>query len=147
MDARILVVEDDHAIRELVTGLLRDVGYHVVAARDGAAGLELLRQTTFDLAVLDMGLPILSGRELAQRMASEQIQVPVLVMTAGRDARRAAHEIGAVGYITKPFDIDELERVVRNALDGHVMPRLPYLSSTLSRRQGIARTRTQADGD
>ncbi|MEI6665476.1 MAG: response regulator [Chloroflexota bacterium] len=63
-----------------------------------------------------MGLPLMSGRELVQHMAAG-IDVPILVMTAGRDARRAAHDVGAIGYIAKQFDIDELERSVRVALE------------------------------
>lgn len=119
MPNRILIVEDDTPIRELVTSLLRDVGYDVVTTTNGVAALETLqRDQSFDLVLLDMGLPLMNGRELAQQMAASGIDVPVLVMTAGRDARRAAHDIGAIGYIAKPFDIDELERAVRVALEG-----------------------------
>ncbi len=136
MPNRILIVEDDTPIRELVTSLLRDVGYDVVTTTNGVAALETLqRDQSFDLVLLDMGLPLMNGRELAQQMAASGIDVPVLVMTAGRDARRAAHDIGAIGYIAKPFDIDELERAVRVALEGggEVNPRshfaLPQLRS------------------
>ena len=119
MPNRILIVEDDTPIRELVTSLLRDAGYDVVTTTNGVAALEVLqRGEQFELIVLDMGLPLMSGRELAQHMAASGIDVPILVMTAGRDARRAAHDVGAIGYIAKPFDIDELERAVHVALEG-----------------------------
>jgi DNA-binding response OmpR family regulator len=145
MANRILIVEDDTPIRELVTSLLRDVGYDVLTTTNGVAALEALQgEAQFDLILLDMGLPLMSGRELAQQMANHGIEVPILVMTAGRDARRAAHEIGAIGYIAKPFDIDELERAVRVALEGgaDVNPRSHF---ALPQLRGLRRARPLGD--
>jgi DNA-binding response OmpR family regulator len=119
MPVRILLVEDDAAIRSLVSEVLADGGHVVTTANDGAAALRLLDPAQpFDLVVLDMRLPLVDGWGFAQRMRARDMDIPLLVMTAGRDARRAAEEVGAIGYVGKPFDIDELERAVQVALEG-----------------------------
>jgi DNA-binding response OmpR family regulator len=119
MPVRILLVEDDAAIRSLVSEVLTEGGHAVTTANDGAAALRLLDPVEpFDLVVLDMRLPLVDGWGFAERMRGRGMDVPLLVMTAGRDARRAAEEVGAIGYVGKPFDIDELERAVRVALEG-----------------------------
>ena len=120
MSMCLLVVEDDGAIRRLVSEVLIDAGYVVTGAGDGAAALRLLDPAEpFDLIVLDMRLPLVDGWRFAEQMRARGMDFPLLVMTAGRDARRNAGEVRAVGYVGKPFDIDELERAVRAALAGH----------------------------
>jgi DNA-binding response OmpR family regulator len=120
MPARVLVVEDDAAIRRLVSEVLADAGYAVAEAADGAAALRVLDPgDPFALVVLDMRLPLVDGWSFAEQMRARGMDFPLLVMTAGREARRLALEVRAVGYVGKPFDIDELERAVRAALEGH----------------------------
>jgi CheY-like chemotaxis protein len=116
---RVLVVEDDAAVRRLVSEVLADSGHDVTEAGDGAAALRFLDpDRPFDLVVLDMRLPLIDGWAFAEQMRARGMDIPLLVMTAGRDARRAAEDVRAVGYVGKPFDIDELERAVRTALGG-----------------------------
>jgi len=114
---RILVVDDETPIAQLVGQTLNAAGYETAIANDGATALPLLDPTRpFDLIVLDMRMPRLDGWQFSAAMRKRGLDIPIVVMTAGRDARVAAEQIGAVGYITKPFDIDALEDTVRHAL-------------------------------
>jgi two-component system chemotaxis response regulator CheY len=104
----ILVVEDDPAILSSVVDILEFEGYEVEAAMDGAEGLEVLERIRPTLILLDMRMPVLNGWDFARIMKERGINVPVLVMTAAQDARRWAQEIGADGYIAKPFHLLDL---------------------------------------
>jgi DNA-binding response OmpR family regulator len=117
MAARILVVEDEPAIRELVAEILVEEGYEVVQAPDGAMALEAIdHNSAFDLVVLDMWMPNVNGWQFASALNVRGLPVPLLVMTAARDAKEHANEIGARGYIGKPFDVDQLLVAVEHAL-------------------------------
>ena len=105
---RILVAEDDPAIRELVTVRLELAGYHVIAARDGVAALEHAVNGPFAAAVLDVNMPGLDGFGVLRAMRSEATlaKVPVLMLTA-RNAPAdvtVALNSGADDYMAKPFD-------------------------------------------
>jgi len=104
----VLVVEDDPAILSSVVDILEFEGYEVESATDGARGLEVLERTTPTLILLDMRMPVLNGWDFARIMKERGISVPVLVMTAAQDASRWAQEIGADGYIAKPFHLLDL---------------------------------------
>lgn len=112
----VLVVDDDPSIRTLVTRLLEDESYETRAAEDGRAALAIVEERTPELVLLDMRMPVMDGWEFARRLRESRGDVPVVVMTAARDAALWAHEIGARGHISKPFDLDDLIRVVRDAL-------------------------------
>jgi DNA-binding response OmpR family regulator len=104
----VLVVEDDEAIRELVVLVLQDEGYVVLEAGDGRAGLDAVALGRPSLVLLDMRMPVLSGWDFARVLRERGEAVPIVVMTAARDARAWAAEIGAVGFLAKPFELDEL---------------------------------------
>ena len=104
----VLVVEDDPAILSSVADILEFEGYSVETATDGAQGLSVLERVTPTLILLDMRMPVLNGWDFARIMKERGISVPILVMTAAQDARRWAQEIGADGYIAKPFHILDL---------------------------------------
>jgi two-component system, chemotaxis family, chemotaxis protein CheY len=91
-----------------VVDILEFEGYEVEAAMDGAEGLEVLERIRPTLILLDMRMPVLNGWDFARIMKERGINVPVLVMTAAQDARRWAQEIGADGYIAKPFHLLDL---------------------------------------
>src|SRR5687767_10201174 len=105
---RILVADDDAVIREAVTEILEIEGYRVLTAADGLEALRLLRQDPPALLILDMRMPGLNGWEVAAEMRSLAIDVPILVMTAARDARAWAAEVAASGYLAKPFELQAL---------------------------------------
>jgi DNA-binding response OmpR family regulator len=106
---RVLVVEDDEAIAQVLQRSLRLEGYDVKIAGDGVAALEEAHAFLPDLVVLDLGLPRLDGIEVAKRMR-ESDDVPILVLTArdAIEARVAGLDSGADDYLVKPFDRQEL---------------------------------------
>jgi two-component system, chemotaxis family, chemotaxis protein CheY len=110
---RILVVEDDDGIRDLVDLVLSTAGYEVLTAPNGAAALQLVGQVHPDLVLLDMRMPVMDGWEFARRYrARPEPHAPILVLTAARDAAARAAEIHANGYLGKPFDMEELLMLV-----------------------------------
>ncbi len=116
MDKRpILVIDDDPAILETVSEILEDEGYPVELATNGAEGLKVLDRMRPAVVVLDMRMPVLDGWRFARVLTERGIKLPILVMTAAQDARRWAQEIGADGFLAKPFDlmalIDAVERL------------------------------------
>lgn len=116
MGQRILVVEDEPAILDLVGQVLDEEGYNVTRAANGAVALEAIATgAAFDLAVLDMWMPVINGWQFAAALAERGLHMPLLVMTAAKDASAYASAVGAVGFIGKPFSIDQLVLAVRNA--------------------------------
>jgi DNA-binding response OmpR family regulator len=119
MAARVLVVDDDPSILGIVTEMLRDEGYEVTGAADGSAALDAVSNDDFALVILDMRMPVMDGWGFAREMRARGQDLPIVVMTAAQDARRWAEEIAAVGYIAKPFDLDEFLGEVQRALTDH----------------------------
>ncbi len=113
-DATILVVDDDEAILEVVADVLRFEGYPVATAIDGAEALDAVERQRPALVLLDMRMPRVDGWAFARAVAARGIELRILVMTAARDAAGWAEEIGAQGYLAKPFDIGELLEAVRS---------------------------------
>jgi two-component system response regulator QseB len=117
-DMRILLVEDDHALGEGIRTALKPEGYTVDWLQDGASALHALSHESFELAILDLGLPRMDGLELLKRLRAAGNAVPVLVLTA-RDAttdRIAGLDAGADDYLVKPFDVAELKARLRALL-------------------------------
>src|SRR5215472_8590673 len=113
----ILVVEDNEDTRQALTVLLNLEGYPVVGAEDGLEGLRTLLQHRPSLVLLDLTMPVVDGWEFRdeQRALPDPAlaSTPVLLVTALADAQRHADELGAVGFIQKPIDIDRLLETVR----------------------------------
>jgi DNA-binding response OmpR family regulator len=118
--ARVLLVEDDQHIRELVELHLRLEGQTVTAARDGNEGLARARAESFDLIVLDLMLPGLDGMTVCRaiRRESRNLDTPILMLTARRDEsdKVLGLDSGADDYLTKPFGVRELVARVRALL-------------------------------
>ena len=108
---RILVVEDDNALRDTLVQALSLGGYGVDAVSDGRVADRALTEGGYDLVVLDLGLPDLDGTEVLRRMRGRQDRTPVLVLSARDDIAERVHglKIGADDYLTKPFALPELE--------------------------------------
>lgn len=112
---RVLLVEDDPHLGDGLTIGLRQAGYAVDWVRDGAAADVALSTESFDIVVLDLGLPRVSGMDLLARLRGRKQHVPVLILTA-RDAtadKIAGLDAGADDYLVKPVDIDELAARLR----------------------------------
>jgi CheY-like chemotaxis protein len=109
--ARILVIEDDAAVRAYIDMALEEIGHEVVDAEHGAAALTLLdaQAAVPDVILLDMRMPKMDGWEFARQYhARPGPKVPIVVMTAAQDAAGRAAQISADSYLAKPFDLDEL---------------------------------------
>lgn len=106
---RVLVIDDDPAIRDLIKSALTLFGYQVAVATDGAEGLERAAEWQPALILLDMRMPVLDGWEFA-RIYRERPgeKSPILVVTAATDAAASAAEIEAAGFLAKPFHINDL---------------------------------------
>lgn len=114
---RILIVEDEESIARFLELELRHEGYQVGKAADGRAGLDMALSGQYDLVLLDIMLPLLSGMEVIRRLRKES-QIPVIMLTA-RDTvmdKVSGLDMGADDYITKPFAIEELLARIRTAL-------------------------------
>ena len=107
----ILVVEDETRLREQLSERLRDNGYVVDAAADGEEGLYYCEEYPLDLAIIDIGLPKLSGIDLIRRLRSHDINFPILILTARGNWQDKVDglESGADDYLVKPFRFEELE--------------------------------------
>jgi two-component system sensor histidine kinase ChiS len=106
----ILVVEDDEGIRESVTTFLEMQGYRVRSAGDGFQAMELLKSGPMpNLVLLDMKMPIMNGWQVAIEFLDKHDHLsPFVVMTAAADAQQRAKDVSAVGWLAKPFTLDEL---------------------------------------
>jgi two-component system response regulator MprA len=115
---RVLVVDDDRAVREALRRALGLGGYEVLVAASGEEGMERVRTTVPDAVILDVGLPDLDGLEVCRRLRREGNRVPVLILTA-REAitdRIDGLDAGADDYVVKPFDVGELSARLRALL-------------------------------
>ena len=117
-EARLLVVEDDPNISELLSASLRYAGFEVATAPDGHSALRRAREIKPDLVVLDVMIPGIDGFEVVRRMAIDGITCPVLFLTA-RDAvedKITGLTVGGDDYVTKPFSLDEVIARIRAVL-------------------------------
>lgn len=115
---RLLLIEDDTALGEGIHLALTREGYTIDWLKDGASALHTLMSETFDLAILDLGLPRLDGLTVLKRLRDSGSILPVLILTA-RDAtedRIAGLDAGADDYLIKPFDVSELKARLRALL-------------------------------
>jgi two-component system, OmpR family, response regulator MtrA len=117
MDERLLLVEDDPSIREIVTLGLREAGFRVQTAADGSEGLTRALGEAFDAVILDVMLPSLDGFEVCREVRKAS-QVPIVMLTARTDTVDVVVglESGADDYVTKPFEMPELIARIRAVL-------------------------------
>jgi len=110
---RILVVDDDPDIRQLLQDRLRAKGYRVQSVVDGVRALEAVRAETFEGMILDIGIPSMDGMDVLRQIRIWDQQIPIVMVTASGAKELAVRAIGmgAQAYMLKPFDVDELQRV------------------------------------
>src|ERR1700691_1553482 len=107
---RLLVVEDERRMLELLQKGLSEEGHTVSCAIDGSDGLQMVRNNNFDVVILDVMMPKMDGFELARRMRSEKNVTPLLMLTAKDSVPDIVNglDLGADDYMTKPFSFEEL---------------------------------------
>ncbi|GAA4960778.1 response regulator transcription factor [Kineococcus glutinatus] len=117
-EARLLVVDDEPSIRELLATSLRFAGFDVASAADGAEALELAERTRPDLVVLDVMLPDMDGFTVTRKLRQRGRDVPVLFLTARDDTadKVAGLTAGGDDYVTKPFSLEEVVARIRAVL-------------------------------
>jgi CheY-like chemotaxis protein/HPt (histidine-containing phosphotransfer) domain-containing protein len=125
--SQVLLVEDDPEMPLVLSALLHDDHITLASARNAEEAFEQLRKQSFDLILLDLGLPGVNGFDLLKRLKDsvETEQIPVIVLTAwnGTSEKLRGFELGAVDYLTKPYEASELRARVRAALKAHHLQR------------------------
>jgi two-component system chemotaxis response regulator CheY len=114
----VLVVDDDPDILEALSEILEAEGYAVQKARNGQEALERLNGSPPDLVLLDLMMPVMDGYEFSRRLRQSALggSIPIIVLSADRNVGARAREIGAVGHLAKPFELNDLLAIVRRAL-------------------------------
>lgn len=120
--ARIVVCEDDPVILKLLQAALRETGYELLMASDGAAGFALIERERPDAILTDVTMPRMSGLELADavRARPDLAHIPIVFLSASaqRTHLEEGYQRGATAYVTKPFRSAELRAVLARVLDG-----------------------------
>jgi CheY-like chemotaxis protein len=118
--ARILIADDEDAIRSLIARALKQDGHDVMVAIDGAQALDVLTREkgAFELLLTDIRMPVMDGIALARVAARNHPEVTILLMTGYADQRERAHDLDALIHdvITKPFSLGTMRRAVNDAL-------------------------------
>ena len=117
----LLLVEDDVRVRRFVRRGLEAEGYCVTAAQDGIDGLHRAQAESYDVVILDVMLPGLSGREILKCVQDKHPTTPVIVISGASDKRDAEEllELGAFAYLAKPFELIEIEEAANRAIARH----------------------------
>jgi len=116
---KILVVDDEQSLREVLSIMLNRTGYAVTSVAGGEEAVELLSREIFDLVITDLRMPDVDGMEVLKAAKSASPETVVLVITAFATADSAVEAMkqGAFDYLTKPFQVDEVQLIIRNALE------------------------------
>ncbi|MEJ5349159.1 MAG: response regulator [Desulfosoma sp.] len=116
--AKILVIEDDDGLRELLGAFLQEVGHDVVLASDGLEGMECMDREPFDLIIVDVMLPYVSGIGLVKLSKERSPEVPVVCITGyGNSPEKLAQQEHADRVLSKPFDLKDLAAAVETLLE------------------------------
>ena len=128
---RVLLIEDDRMVGAAVTQAMRDAAYAVDWVTDGKAAVDAVEAETYDLALLDLGLPLADGLTLLRHFRKSYRQLPVIIVTArdGVDDRVDGLDLGADDYLTKPFEVRELLARMRAILRRQGSGTSPILSN------------------
>ncbi|MCD6320558.1 MAG: sigma-54-dependent Fis family transcriptional regulator, partial [Candidatus Desulfofervidaceae bacterium] len=119
MSYRLLIIEDDSTMRFALSELLSQRGYEIVEAADAEAGLKVVQKEEIDLAIVDIKLPGMNGLEAISLIQEKDASLPVIIITAYGDKKKALEALkkGAYDYFTKPFKMEEIEIVIKRALE------------------------------
>ena len=117
--SRILTIDDDANLRKTLSAILRAKGYDALAAKDGAEGLDMLKQYSCDVVLIDLGLPDIPGIEVLNTVKASCPSTEAIILTgnATLDSAIEATNRGAFSYLLKPYDIDQLMLHIKRAID------------------------------
>jgi DNA-binding NtrC family response regulator len=117
-DRSVLVVEDEIDLRTLLEDLVREAGFRVTTAEDGAAAIALLKKNTFDLALLDIQMPNASGIDVLRHIRQHSPATKAIMLTGYADLKHAmeAREFGALDFISKPYKLDDVLQTINRVL-------------------------------
>ena len=119
MSAHILLVEDDIDVAAVTKELLLEEGYEVSWSQDGLQALRFMEEQRLpDLILLDLMMPRMSGTQFLQEFSKLQLprKIPVLILSAGRNVEIVAMQVGADGFLVKPFDVEKLLETISRHL-------------------------------
>ncbi len=117
--SEILVVDDEKSLRELLTIMLENEGHEVTSAATGESAIKLIKEKVFDLVITDIRMRRSNGIDVLESVKQRQPQTPVVMMTAYASAETAVEAMkkGAYDYISKPFNVEDLQLIVKNAVE------------------------------
>ena len=121
---RVLIVEDDSDILEILSTLLVHRGYSVTTADDGYQALRRIAAEPPDIILLDVMMPGFDGWDVMAEMRDQALRTPIVVVSALDNARQRAMDFGAAAFLSKPFDLDDVLRLVEN-----LVPKKPASAS------------------
>ncbi|MGH7969906.1 MAG: response regulator, partial [Limisphaerales bacterium] len=152
LESQVLLVEDDPRMPEVLAALLADDHIVLESARDAVEALRMVRERPFDLVLLDLGLPGMNGFELLRQLkeSPETQLIPIIVLTAWNSTgdKLRGFELGAVDYLTKPFEAAELRARVRATLrTKHLQDELTQTNRELLGARLAAETAARAKAD
>jgi len=125
MHAKILIIEDNEDLAFTLTNVLKKEGYQVATVGDGEKGLEKIQKELFDLVLLDLKLPKMNGLDVLSQIKKSDDDILVIMMTASTDPKPAIEALkkGAYDYVMKPFELDEIKKLTKNALESSELKR------------------------
>ncbi len=117
-ETRILLADDEEALRELLREQLSAQGYTIDEAKDGVEAIEKLQQNSYQLAILDINMPRKNGLDVLRHIREQNLPMRVIMLTGrvGFSVGSESMMLGADEYITKPFDLDYLEMAIKKVL-------------------------------
>jgi len=129
MGDKVLVVDDELPVRDVLTDFLSGEGYEVILASNGEEALALAKKEDPQVILLDIGMPVINGLEVCKRLKADQHMkfIPVIIITGQAHSKEEAIEVGADDFINKPFDLIELSFRLKSAL------RMRYLTTEVQR--------------
>lgn len=119
----LLIIDDEKSLLDVLSLMFKKEGYEVKTAASGAEALDILTNNAIDLVITDIRMPHLSGMEILKYVKENQPETPVIVITAYGSIQQAVEALkaGALDYIVKPFDIEELKILVARALSASTL--------------------------
>ena len=134
MENKILIIDDEKRIRDILTDILKLKGYRVLNAKDGIEGVTILRENEIDAVLLDFSLPGKNGLEILLEIQNINAVIPVIIITAYGSVPNAVEAIkkGAYDFVEKPLDAEKILVILKNAIEKHSL-----LKENLELRQNI----------